>query len=155
MVDVLYVRPTQPDTRDPPAAMKCYYDSTEDAVGACKSCGRGLSHGHLTEMAKGLACRGRCEEDVRMLITLIERNVSSSAATNRILKRSSATGYGSGFFYVILGAIFAITGYGQDGLDFSFYMGAAFLAYGVWTFFRTYRYARIVAGLPEETDAPP
>lgn len=90
-----------------------------------------------------------------MLITLIERNVSSSAATNRILKRSSATGYGSGFFYVILGAIFAITGYGQDGLDFSFHMGAAFLAYGMWTFFRTYRYARIVAGLPEETDTPP
>jgi hypothetical protein len=64
-------------------------------------------------------------------------------------------GLRAGFFYVILGAIFAITGYGQDGLDFSFYMGAAFLAYGVWTFFRTYRYARIVAGLPEETDSPP
>ncbi len=106
-------------------------------------------------MAKGLACRGRCEEDVRSLITLIDRNVSSSAATNQILKRSSATSYGSGVFLSFLGAIFAITGYGQAGLDFTFYMGAAFLSYGVWTLFRTYRYARIVAELPEETDAEP
>jgi hypothetical protein len=135
--------------------MKCFYDPTQDAVGACKSCGRGLSHEHLTEMDKGLACRGRCEDDVRSLITLIDRNVSSSAATNQILKRSSVTAYGSGVFLSFLGAIFIIMGYRHPRLDFTFYMGTAFLIYGLWTLFRTYKYARIVAYLPDTTDTQP
>lgn len=132
--------------------MKCFYDPTQDAVGACKSCGRGLSHEHLTEMDKGLACRGRCEEDVRSLITVIDRNVSSSAATNRILKGSSTAGYGSGVFLTVMGIVFGFTGLREAHLDFTFYLGAAFIVYGIWTLVRAYRYTRILTELPDSEE---
>ena len=133
--------------------MKCFYDPTQDAVGACKSCGRGLSHEHLTEMNKGLACKDRCEEDVCSLITLIDRNVSSSAATNQILKRSSSAGYGSGVFLTLFGIVFVFTGLREQHLDFTFYLGAIFIGYGIWSLVRAYRYAGIVAKLPDSNES--
>ena len=115
--------------------MKCFYDPSQDAIGTCKCCGRGLSADHLTDLGKGLACRGRCEEDVRSLVTLIHRNVSSSAATNQILKRSSLTAYGSGVFLTVTGLIFTFTGLRERRLDSTLFLGIGFLAYGVWTLF--------------------
>lgn len=133
--------------------MKCFYDPTQDAVGACKSCGRGLSHEHLTEMNKGLACKNRCEDDVLSVITLIDRNVSSSAATDQILKRSSSAGYGSGIFLTLMGIVFVITGLSEPHMDFTFYLGVGFLAYGIWNLVRAHKYAGIVAKLPD-SDKP-
>jgi len=135
--------------------MKCFYDSSQDAIGTCKSCGRGVSADHLTDMGKGLACRGRCEDDVKSLITLIERNISSSAATSQILKRSSNTGYGSGVFLTGMGLIFTLTGLRESGIGFTLYLGIGFLAYGVWTFVRVHKYAAIVAKLPDAADSQP
>lgn len=129
--------------------MKCFYDFAQDAVGACKSCGRGLSSEHLTDMGKGLACKGRCEEDVASLIALIDRNIASSAATNQILKGSSSAGYGSGVFMTLMGGIFLVTSLREPHLDFIFYLGAGFFVYGLWNLWRAYSYARIVARLPE------
>ena len=129
--------------------MKSFYDPTQDAVGSCKSCGRGLSHEHLTEMDKGLACKGRCESDVHSLTGLIDRNISSSAATNQILKRSSSAGYGSGVFLTLMGIVFGVTGLREPHLDFTFYLGAGFISYGIWNLVRAYKYAGIVAKLPD------
>ncbi len=128
--------------------MKCFYDHSQDAVGTCKSCGRGLSSEYLTDMGKGLACKNRCEDDVRSVITLIDRNVSTSAATSQILKRASLTGYGSAVFLTLMGVIFTLTGLGEPHIAFILYLGIGFLAYGGWTFVRAYRYAAIVAKLP-------
>lgn len=130
--------------------MKCFYDPSQDAIGACKSCGKGLSANHLTDLGKGLACRGRCEEDVKALITLIQRNIASSAATSQILKRSSLTAYGSGTFMFVMGAIFVFLGLRDPERDFPLYLGVAFTAYGVWTLFRSFRHAAIVSQLPDE-----
>ena len=133
--------------------MKCFYDTTQDAVGACKSCGRGLSHDHLSDLGKGLACKGRCEDDVRSLIALLDRSISGSAATNQILKRNSLTGYASGIFLSVVGLLFTFTGL-REPMDFTLYLGLAFLVYGLWTLIRTFRYAAaIVAKLPDSTDS--
>lgn len=129
--------------------MKCFYDPTQDAVGTCKSCQRGISHEYLTDMGKGIACKGRCEEDAAALIALIDRNMAASEASNQILRRSSATGYGSGVFMIVMGIFFAARGYNSVELGFTFYMGAIFVAYGVWTLVRMSRYAKIVAKLPK------
>ena len=138
--------------------MKCFYASTEDAIGICKSCGRGLSAGHLTEMDKGLACRDRCEDEVKSLIALIEQDSSSSDPTNQILKRSSLTAYGSGVFLTVMGIVFTLKGLSDPRLDFILYLGVGFIAYGSWTFVRARRYAAIIARLPDSkqisTDAP-
>ncbi|WP_038167133.1 hypothetical protein [Verrucomicrobium sp. BvORR106] len=131
--------------------MKCFYDPAQDAVGTCKSCGKGLSPNHLTDLGKGLACRDRCEGDVKALITLIDRNIASSAATNQILKRSSLTAYGSGTFLFAMGLIFVFVGLKNRQLDFPIYLGGAFTAYGLWTLSRSFRHAAIVSQLPEES----
>lgn len=51
--------------------MKCYYHNDRDAVGQCKSCGKGLCTQCQVDLGKGLACKERCEEDV---LALIEHN---------------------------------------------------------------------------------
>lgn len=131
--------------------MKCFHDPIQDAVGICKSCGKGLCPDHLTDLGRGLACRGSCEEAVRVLIGLIDHNVSSTGPSIRILKRSSLTAYGSGLFLIIVGAIFLVTGY-RSRMDLSLYIGGAFLVYGTWNLVRTIRYAAAVAQLPEGKD---
>jgi hypothetical protein len=135
--------------------MKCFYDLSKDAVGTCKSCGRGISFDHLTDMGKGLACKGRCEDDVKALISLIDRNIASSSATSQILKRGSNTGYGSATFLTVMGLIFTLTGLREPRMDFTLYLGIGFLAYGVWTFIRVYKYASIVAKLPDSSESQP
>ena len=132
--------------------MKCFYDPSADAIGLCKSCGRGLSFEYLTDMGKGLACKDRCENDVSGLITMINRSVASSATTNQILRRSSLTGYGSSVFLSVMGLIFTVTGLREPRMDFTLFLGLGFLAYGLWTFIRVRRYAALVAKLPDSTD---
>lgn len=144
--------PGRDDPRDSPNPMKCFYDSTQDAVGSCKSCGRGLSHEHLSDMDRGLACKDRCEDDVRSLITLTDGNVSSSAATNQILKRSSSAGYGSGVFLTLMGIVFGFTGLKEPHLDFTLFLGMGFVVYGIWILVRAHRHAGIVAGLPDSLE---
>jgi hypothetical protein len=86
--------------------MKCYYAPSEDAIGVCKCCGRGLSHEFAVDLRKGLACKGRCEEDVKALIGLVERNIAASVRADEILRRSAGTSIWSSVFSVITGAFF-------------------------------------------------
>lgn len=135
--------------------MKCFYDPTQDAVGTCKSCQKGLSHDHLVDLGQGLACKGRCEEDVRSLNALIERNKIASVASNQILRRGSATGYASGIFMALCGLVFILTALKVGDFGFSLYFGGIFVIYGLWSMYRVSRYARIVSTLPDsESDAP-
>jgi hypothetical protein len=131
--------------------MKCFYDPSKDAVGTCKSCGRGISFEHLTEMDKGLACKNRCEADTRDVTALIDHNIKSSLATSQILKKGSNTGYGSAVFTTLMGCIFTFSGI-KNHTDTSLYLGIAFLVYGLWSFFRVYKYATIVAKIPESNE---
>ena len=133
--------------------MKCFYDPTQDAVGTCKSCQRGLSFPYLTEMKKGLACKDRCEEDAAALIAHIERNLIASATANQIMRRDSGTRYGSGVFLLLMGLVFVFTGYSDKHISFLFYMGVGFTVYGAWTLVRAARYAKIVSKLPESNKA--
>jgi hypothetical protein len=48
-------------------AMKCINHNETDAVGCCRWCGRGLCPTCCVEMPEGLACRNRCESDVKSL----------------------------------------------------------------------------------------
>ena len=131
--------------------MKCYYDPSQDAVGLCKSCQKGLSPDYAVDMGKGLACKGHCEEEVGLLIALIDRNIAVSTASNQILKRNSAAGYGAGAFTALMGAVFTVDGIISHTASFTLYLGIMFLVYGVWNLYRTARYAKIVALLPDQT----
>src|SRR4051794_41083631 len=60
--------------------MRCFYHQDKDAVGSCKSCGKGLCAECAVDLGKGLACRGRCEETARAIIELVDRNIQLSTA---------------------------------------------------------------------------
>ena len=130
--------------------MKCYYDPQQDAVALCKSCGRGVSHDYLTEISKGVACKDRCEKDAEAIAQMIARSTTSSAATSQILRRSSSAAYGSGIFLTVMGVIFTSLGLEEGHLRFSLYLGVGFLAYGLWTLLRAWRYSKLVSTIPKE-----
>ena len=86
--------------------MKCFYDPTQDAVGSCKSCGKGLSLDYAVDLGKGLACKNRCEDDVRALIALIDNNVAMRATSKQLIEGSGRAGIITSVFYLLVGATF-------------------------------------------------
>jgi hypothetical protein len=115
--------------------MKCFYHQDRDAVGSCKSCGKGLCPECAVDLGKGLACRNRCEDDAKAVIALIEQNIKITARTAGLVdfnKRARAAAYS---FYFIMGSIFAGWGLTDPGrLVFLIILGACFNAYGVFLF---------------------
>lgn len=123
--------------------MSCFYHHESKSVGACKSCGKSLCPECAVDLGKGLACRGHCEDDVRALITLIDRNMKLSPQTARILESSRKIRSSAATFNLVTGAIFIAWGL-SDAERFSFIiiLGVCFLAYGTFGMFQARRLAK-------------
>ena len=123
--------------------MSCFYHHDRDSVGGCKSCGKSLCSECAVDLGKGLACRGHCEDDVRSLIALIDRNVKFSPQTARILESSRKMRSNAATFNLVTGAIFVAWGL-TDTERFSFIiiLGVCFFAYGVFGVFQARRLAK-------------
>jgi hypothetical protein len=78
--------------------VRCFYHRDLDAVATCKSCGRGLCPDCGADVGNGLACRGRCEAEVRSLNLVIERNKTA-------YEKTSAAYLKIAIFYVVLAAV--------------------------------------------------
>jgi hypothetical protein len=104
------------------AFMNCYYHHDKTAVCLCRSCGRGLCPDCAVDLDRGLACRGRCEEDVRRLIS-----------TLAISKRVGRFGF---LFFCAIGVLFVYWGYASSQI-FTLLMGASFLFMGALVGFRS------------------
>jgi hypothetical protein len=78
--------------------MRCYYHHEVDAVCSCKNCGRGLCPACAVDVTNGLACRDRCEEEVRSLNRVISRNKTAYLKTGGAYARM-------GLFYGLLAAV--------------------------------------------------
>jgi len=130
--------------------MRCFYHQDREAVGTCKSCGKGLCPECAVDLGKGLACRGRCEADVAAVIQLVEQNVGFMDDTKRImernksvLKHTSSTHYLNGLFLTFTGAIFTFIGLADmDRLKSVFALGVAFLVFGVFWILHARRFPR-------------
>jgi|SRR5579859_2037959 len=114
--------------------MNCFYHQDRQAVGACKSCGKGLCPECAVDLGKGLACRGRCEEDVRALIQLIDHNIKLSPASSRLLQAGGSARIAGSLFFLACGLVFLIFGL-SDNQRFSFaaVLGGCMIAYGLFT----------------------
>ena len=123
--------------------MRCFYHQDKEAVGSCKSCGKGLCPDCAADVGKGLACRGQCEEDVRAVVALIDRNIKLSPQTARILESGRKIRSSAATFNLVTGVIFVAWGI-TDTERFSFIivLGVCFLAYGVFGLFQARRLAR-------------
>src|SRR5215468_8835391 len=86
--------------------MRCFYHHDREAVGSCKSCGKGLCPDCAVDLTKGLACRGRCEDDAKALIQVIERNIQISPTTSRLVQASGSARTAGAIFLAACGAVF-------------------------------------------------
>ncbi len=120
--------------------MRCFYHQDREAVGACKSCGKGLCPECAVDLGKGLACRGRCEAEVEALMQLLAQNVRHMGEVERIMQRQvsvvkqgSSMRYANGFFLGATGLIFTIFGAADLArFTFVFVLGIAFLFFGAY-----------------------
>jgi hypothetical protein len=115
--------------------VKCFY-SGADAIGTCKSCGRGLSLEYAAEFPRGLACKNRCEKDVETLIALIERNIRLSATTTSLVKGSGGATAVSGFFFLFMGVVFLYFGIFETKITLFTLMGSGFVVYAIYMLMR-------------------
>lgn len=124
--------------------MRCYYHQDQEAVGICKSCSKGLCGECCSDVGKGLACKDRCEGDVRALNDYVARNMSASPA---FFKSNRRSGYLSAVFFVLMGVGFLSMGYIYED-DFQLFIGSLMALYGAFNAFR-------VSRMPTAWEVPP
>jgi ATP-dependent protease ClpP protease subunit len=54
--------------------MNCFNHQNKESVGICKSCNKALCSDCAVDTGTGLACRGKCEKDLKAIAELIEFN---------------------------------------------------------------------------------
>lgn len=122
--------------------MRCFYHQDKDAVGTCKSCGKGLCAECAVDLGKGLACRGRCEADARAVISLIDRNIQLQPTTTRLIQASGSARVAGSLFFLVTGLAFLVFGLTSEReMSFVSILGGCFLAYGLFVFLWSRRVA--------------
>src|SRR5262245_47539610 len=112
--------------------MKCYYHEATDAVGLCKSCGRGLCKGCAVDLGRGLACRDRCEGHARGVIELVESNVRYLPTHRSLVVGARRTGIIAAGFFMAMGVVMLWWGVRNDDVfGFIGLVGIGFLIFGV------------------------
>lgn len=81
--------------------MNCYIHREKNAVGICKSCGRGLCQDCVVEVGEGISCAGPCEEKVRIINRMVEGNARVLSTSNQSMRTAA-------LFILILGIAFLI-----------------------------------------------
>ncbi|SRR5258708_4708200 len=79
--------------------MKCFYHPDRDAVAICKNCNRGLCQEDAVVVGDGIACKDKCEDKVRQLNALLDRNIAT-------VQRAGTTYSLNSLLYVIMGIVF-------------------------------------------------
>ena len=85
--------------------MKCFYHPDRDAVALCKSCSRGLCSDCSADVPPGVACRGKCEEDVASLNLVIRRSKTAYQKTGAAYRRNAIATLIMGVFFVAFGVL--------------------------------------------------
>ena len=110
--------------------MNCFNHAEKNAIGICKSCGKGLCAECLVALPNGLACKNACEDRVTLINRIIDINQKMVVAANAQVRSS-------GLFVLILGSLFVglgltpfIVGGSKFPLIFAV-LGAPFLVFGI------------------------
>ena len=122
--------------------MKCAYHPETDAIGICMACERGVCAACAVDMERGLACKDRCEPEVRRLLDLRDFSFSQPHYFQRRIQghrigRAIGIGWGT-----IAGIILLIVGYVQ-GESAALGAGAAVVLITAVILFATRKQVRI------------
>ena len=101
--------------------MKCFYHPETDAVAICKNCSKGLCRECAVDVGNGIACKEKCEAEVKAIVELIERNKT-------VLQKTSGAYSRSAIVFALMGLLLLGTGSfviirGGDGGYFLLIMG--------------------------------
>ncbi len=69
--------------------MNCFYHPHNSAVAICKNCLRGICAQCAMEMENGVACKGKCEERVKLIIDLMDKQISVYKKTSKVFQRNA------------------------------------------------------------------
>ena len=83
--------------------MHCFYHNSVDAIAICKNCSRGLCRDCITEFPNGIACKGRCEQEVDAINQIIRRNKTAYKKTSSAYTRNALT-------YLLLAIVLGVWG---------------------------------------------
>lgn len=78
--------------------MKCFNHSEKDAIAICKSCNKGLCKECAIELENGIACKGKCEEEVIFLNQLLQKNKG-------VYNKTAQSLYTACFIYLAMGLV--------------------------------------------------
>ena len=145
--------------------MHCFIHQDKEAVAICRACSKGLCSECGVDTGRGLGCRGRCEQEVRDYVELIDRSIQIhkqgvgsvsvlQSGREQLLKRESGLTttvarhiqwtrrfrLSVAAFHCVVGLILA--GWGVSDIEkflFPLVLGICFLAYGVFSFMQARR----------------
>ena len=116
--------------------VRCFYHQNREAIGSCKSCGKGLCPECAVDYTKGLACRRACEADVQALIRLIDQNVRQMDTVQQTVDRNAAAFKqgASNAFFRLPSALFSrfLARRTCRGFELIFVVGLLFLGFGIY-----------------------
>lgn len=116
--------------------MKCFNHHSQDAVGVCKSCLKGICTECATDIGGGIICSAECETTAKDNIQLIKNTVASQ----KDFKKGGA--YLGPVFFTLMGLAFIGFGLYEKGFaNFGFLFGGLFAVFGILLFFLNYRHA--------------
>jgi len=109
------------------ANMKCFTHLADDAVAICRNCSKALCPACANETSSGIACRGKCSEELEQLGAMMR----ASTAAHKINRGGAAYFYPA--FLVVLGIVFLAEPLlsGRPPRTFPMVAGAAFTLFGL------------------------
>jgi hypothetical protein len=116
--------------------MKCFVHRSNDAIGTCRACSKGLCAECAVDHGHALSCHGQCESEVSHIRrhNIAGRRLISAQKRNRFL----APG-----FYILAGVFFLIPGlWGHESSSFTVGLGALFIVFGVAVFLANKRWVK-------------
>ncbi|MBN2559581.1 MAG: hypothetical protein JXQ75_01435 [Phycisphaerae bacterium] len=117
--------------------MKCFNHLGVDAVGLCMACGRGLCGQRVVDLDRGLACKDRCEHEVRRLLDLRDFSLAQPHLQENVLSGAKNTSTISGLSGIAIGAVMVAYGLLVPGNRFIMLLGAVIAAFGLTTLTRS------------------
>lgn len=83
--------------------MKCFYHNDRDAIGICSACHRGLCPECIADVDGNLACKNSCQEKVKSINELLEKDKNSYKKTGSVYKRNAIFCLLTGLLSIFLG----------------------------------------------------
>ena len=103
--------------------MKCFNHPEIDAIGLCTACNRGLCVDCVVDLERGLACKDRCEHEVRRLLDLRDYSFTQPHQQETKVRQMSAGRARAVLINVVLAIIFFVTWYIYGQIIFAIVAG--------------------------------